>query len=117
MTSGMIIADKEYEVIHEATTRIRKLPDGTKLRTEASSYDGICELEYEAGTTGEKGGDWGHGSRVYLRLENAVSVGWEIKATEDKLEIILGGDAEICAVKCALRFMLDVLERQTQKDS
>jgi hypothetical protein len=106
----------EYRTLSTIETRLRVLDDDseTEVLTEASECHGCCTLEYEAGTTGAKGGDWGHGSRVYLRLENAASVGWQIKTTKDKVEIILGGDEEINAIQNALRFMLRTLEEQTK---
>ena len=103
-----------YLTLGTVEIRRRVLDDGSEVLTKASQYDGACTLEYEAGTTGAKGGDWGHGSSVYLRLENLASVGWQIKASEDAVEIILGGDDEINAIKCALHFMLDALDEQTK---
>jgi len=107
--------DLEYRTISE--TRRRTLNDGSKTLVETKvSRDDFINLEYEVGTTGEAGGDWGHGSRVYLRLENQGSTGWKITATDNKVEIILGGDGEIEAIKQALRFMLQTLEEQTQEE-
>jgi len=110
------IEKQEFQKLQVVETRKRVLEDGSKTEViTKSSQDNYPGLEYEAGTTGNKGGDWGHGSRVYLRLENVASVDWQIKATKDKVEIILGGDFEIASIKDALYFMLQTLEEQTRK--
>jgi hypothetical protein len=118
---GLWESGLEYRALGAVETRARVLKDGNKTEVVTqASHDNLIGLEYEAGTTGEKGGDWGHGSRVYLRLEknpdggNGGGVGWKITASEDKVEIILGGDWEIAAIKSALRFMLETLEEQTK---
>jgi hypothetical protein len=112
--------DKEYEVIDEVRTGVRKLKDGIKVVTEASEHNGVCILEYEIGTTGEKGGDWGHGSRTYMRFENLASTGMQIRVDGreidgEKLEITFGGDDELSAIRGALEFFVSVLGRQAAK--
>lgn len=54
------------------------------------------------GTNGYKGGDWGHGSRAYVKVEGGVLSEYEIrKIDEDKygsssgFEIAVGGDCEL----------------------
>jgi hypothetical protein len=113
--------DGEYDVLETVETRRRRLP-GTKaeLQTEASIFVNACEFGYEAGTTGDCGGDSGHGGRTYLRLEDVCSTDFKIRVDGgpvvdcNKLEIYLGGDAELAAIKAALAFVLSVLEVQSK---
>ncbi len=113
-----IIVDQEYRIIDKVQTGIRKLPDGTQIQTKASEHDVYCTLGYEAGTTGLCNGDTGHGSRTYLRLEDASSTDMRVRINGgpetdcNKLEIIFGGDDELSAVIGALAFMLRALEEQ-----
>jgi len=114
------MVEPEYRTVSVVETRHRTLYDRsiTEVDTKAS-FDDLTGLQFEAGTTGKKGGDWGHGSRVYLRLEAGEGgfsrTPWEVTKDGEKLEIILGGDWEIEAVKKALRFMLQTLEEQTKE--
>ena len=46
----------------------RVLPDGTEITTYSRDVISANILEVEAGTTGYKGGDTGHGGRTYFRI-------------------------------------------------
>ena len=94
-----------------------KKQDGIELTTYQRLILDATSIEVEAGTTGLRGGDAGHGGRTYLRVKNdadtnmRVSVKDTYRATEEFI-IELAGDAELeCAIK-ALKFMLKVLEDQ-----
>ena len=71
-------------------------------------------LEVEAGTNGYQGGDSGHGSRTYFRIENAG--GTDIEAHfigpygTDGIEVTLGGDCELETIIMALKFITKALE-------
>ena len=76
----------------------------------------------EAGTNGYQGGDSGHGSRTYLRLKDlgSTDIRCNVAADQfgcDSIEIILGGDAELETMKEALRWMLSVLETQSEMEA
>ena len=78
-------------------------------------------LEVEAGTNGYQGGDTGHGSRTYLLLKDLGGTDMECHVEEDKygstsVEIVLGGDTELETMKEALRWMLTVLEAQSETE-
>ncbi len=78
-------------------------------------------LEVEAGTNGYHGGDTGHGSRTYLRLTDLDCTDMECRVTKDQydhlsVELTFGGDSELSTVKEALRWMLTVLEMQSEKE-
>ena len=83
--------------------------------------NGRTALEVEAGTNGYQGGDSGHGSRTYLRIKDLGSTDIRCNVETDQfgcdsIEIILGGDAELETIKEALRWMLSVLETQSEME-
>ena len=105
--------------------------DGTKIRTAITSITSANILTVEAGTTGYKGGDSGHGGRTYLRIKDDSST--DMRCTlkgvfydehgrsslrsydthnANQIEIILGGDTELDTFISALRFAADVLEKK-----
>lgn len=69
-------------------------------------------LEVEAGTNGYQGGDSGHGSRTYIRIEDLGSTDIEVTPKENGVEIVLGGDCELETMIRALKFITKVLEDQ-----
>ena len=56
--------------MYDATERRRKLYDGTEITTYTRDVVSANILQVEAGTTGYKGGDTGHGGRTYFRIED-----------------------------------------------
>ena len=104
---------------YPATKRIRAI-DRSKVTTWSREIINCNILEVEAGTNGYQGGDSGHGSRTYLRIKDLASTDIRCRVKEDKyggteaIEIILGGDAELETMKEALRWMLSVLETQSE---
>ena len=97
---------------------------GEKVTTWTRRVTCCNSLEVEAGTNGAQGGDWGHGNRVYLRLEDLAGTDWLCKVDGREIrglagdgmevELILGGDSELYTVKEALRWMISVLEAQSE---
>lgn len=86
--------------------------------------DYSCGLIVEAGTTGFKGGDSGHGCRTYFRLE--APEGCDFILTEKKIlpsmseygggfSIIAGGDWELHQLITGLKFAVKVLEDQSKQ--
>ena len=80
-------------------------------------------LRAEAGTTGFAGGDWGHGGRSYVKLEDEASTGWMIRVVDSggrehvfdqprSVELLFGGDAELRNLARALVFIVETLFRQ-----
>ena len=80
-------------------------------------------LEVEVGTNGYQGGDTGHGGRTYVRIKDKASTDLSCSIVEDRLrrggveevEITLGGDSELATFKEALRWILSILEVQSEK--
>ena len=74
-------------------------------------------LDCWIGTTGECGGDAGHGGHTYIKLENPGGTAW--KATIDgkeyddpkSIRIDVYGDAELRTLAKALKFAAKKLEK------
>ncbi len=104
-----------------AAVKRTRFVDGRAVTTWSREISGCCCLEAEAGTNGYQGGDWGHGSRVFLRLADLGGTvfcnGYDNKELDDcpeEIVIALGGDCELGAIKEALRWWLSILEAQTE---
>ncbi len=71
-------------------------------------------LEVEAGTNGYQGGDTGHGSRTYFRIENEGGTDIQVhplgRYGDEGFEVTLGGDCELETIISALKFITKVLE-------
>ena len=111
---------EENGAIREAVKRIRCV-DGQKVTTWSRDITNSCCLQAEAGTNGYHGGDWGHGCRVFLRLEDLAGTDFCTGYDNEKLDervseivIALGGDCELAAIKEVLRWWLSILEAQTE---
>lgn len=104
-----------------AAVKRTRIVDGVAVTTWGREISGCCCLEAEAGTNGYQGRDHGHGGRVFLRLADLGGTdfccrydGKEPEGRPDEIVIALGGDAELCAVKEALRWWLSILEVRTE---
>lgn len=97
-----------------AITEKERNIDGATITTYSREIYSANVLEVEAGTNGYQGGDSGHGSRSYFRIENAG--GTDIEAHligpygTDGIEVSLGGDCELETIITALKFIIKVLE-------
>ncbi len=103
-----------FEAVGMATKSIRCI-DGIKLTTWRKEINSANVLGVEAGTTGPKGGDSGHGGRTYLRIADLGGTDLRCRAYKDQygsagVEIILGGDSERTSLMEALRFALNALD-------
>jgi len=94
----------------------RVLPDGTEITTYSRKVLEANELSVEAGTTGYKGDDSGHGGRTYFKIKDVAWTDIEVQPIgEDGLEgfeVFLGGDSELSTIIDALKFIVEVLEDQ-----
>ncbi len=97
------------------------LNDGTHLRTFTREITDANILEVEAGTTGYKGGDSGHGGRTYFRIKDLASTDMRVNTVTDcfghtdELEVVLGGDTELSTIIKALKFITRVLEEESKE--
>ena len=106
-----------YEVIEKR----KLLPDGTDISTYTREVVSANILEIEAGTTGYRGGDTGHGGRTYFRIQDAASTDMDIHVLRDRFgyatgfEVFLGGDCELETTIRALKFITKVLEEESKE--
>lgn len=102
----------------------RTLEDGTKITIYSREIESCNILEVEAGTTGYRGGDTGHGGRTYFRIQNEAGTDMEIHSYSDRynyyvsdecgVEVALGGDCELETMIQALKFIVKVLEDESK---
>lgn len=96
--------------------------DGKSIVIIKQDIQGICQLRVEVGTNGYQGGDTGHGSRTYIRLEDIGGTDMEIETGKNKYgsiytEIKFGGDAELSNLLEALEFIQNTLKEQIKKQN
>ena len=89
--------------MYEIKENRRELFDGTKITTYTRDVVSANILQVEAGTTGYKGGDTGHGGRTYFRISDEASTD------------IHGGDCELETMIRALKFITKVLEEESEE--
>ena len=97
----------------------RVLPDGTEITTYSRDILSANILEVEAGTTGYKGGDSGHGGRTYFRIADAAGTDIQVHPigcyADEGFEVVLGGDCELETIIRALKFITKVLEEEARE--
>lgn len=67
-------------------------------------------LHVEAGTTGLKGGDTGHGGRTYFSITDEASTDMEVNVFDNGFEVMLGGDTELETMIEALEFIVKIFK-------
>jgi hypothetical protein len=106
--------------MYEVTNGVRKV-GGVEIETWKREITDANILSVEAGTNGYQGGDTGHGSRTYIRIQNeggtdlGARVLLDYLGYVDGVEIVLGGDAELSTMIEALKFATKVLEEGIQE--
>jgi hypothetical protein len=95
------------------TEGIRRI-GGIEVPTYKREIISANVLEVEAGTNGYQGGDTGHGSRTYFRIENEGGTDIQVRPLgrygDEGFEVTLGGDCELETIITALKFITKVLE-------
>ena len=98
-----------------------RVVDGQLVTTWKREVCSCNVLEVEAGTNGYQGGDGGHGCRVYLRVKDLAGTGFcnevdgkYLDDRQDEYVLALCGDTELSTIKEALRWMISVLEAQSE---
>lgn len=85
-----------------------------QLLLEAVVEHPFCSLEIRAGTTGECGGDSGHGGRTYFEIvgipDGGIDIECKIIHGGRGVRIDLGGDAELEICRRALRLLSNFFE-------
>jgi hypothetical protein len=106
--------------MYEVTNGVRQV-NGVEIETWKRKITDANILSVEAGTNGYQGGDTGHGSRTYIRIQNEGGTDLGARVLLDSLgyvdgvEIVLGGDAELSTMIEALKFATKVLEEGIQE--
>lgn len=102
-----------------AITENTRLIGGKEVPTFTREIVSCNLLEVEAGTNGYQGGDTGHGSRTYIRIENEGGTDMQVRPLgrfeDEGFEVILGGDCELETMIQALKFITKVLEDQAKE--
>lgn len=106
--------------MYEVKEKRRTLNDGTEITTYTRDVVSANILQAEAGTTGYKGGDSGHGCRTYFRIEDLGGTDIEVRPLIDRygcngFEVTLGGDCELETVIRAFKFITKVLEEESEE--
>ena len=106
--------------MYEIKENRKKLHDGTEITTYTRDVVSANILQVEAGTTGYKGGDTGHGGRTYFRIKDEGGTDIDIKPFMDRFgsdgfEVVLGGDCELETMIRALKFITKVLEEESEE--
>jgi len=104
---------------YPAKKRIRNV-NGRNVVTWERDVTSANILEVEAGTNGFHGGDTGHGSRTFVRINDAGGTDIRCSVLNDAfggtqaIEIALGGDTELETFITALKWIISILEVQTE---
>ena len=106
--------------MYEIREKRRALNDGTEITTYSRDVVSANILEVEAGTTGYRGGDTGHGGRTYFKIKDAAGTDMDINVLRDRygctgFEVSLGGDCELETTIRALKFITKVLEEESKE--
>lgn len=106
--------------MYEIKENRKQLHDGTEITTYTRDVVSANILQVEAGTTGYKGGDTGHGGRTYFRIKDEGGTDIDIKPFMDRFgsegfEVTLGGDCELETMIRALKFITKVLEEESEE--
>ena len=101
--------------------RRKQIVNGMEVTTYQRELTYANILEVEAGTNGYCGGDSGHGSRTYIRIQDEGNTDIDVTSIYDSfgikgVEITLGGDSELKSIIEALKFVVLVLEDQAQNE-
>ena len=87
---------------------------GTEITTYTRDVVSANLLEVEAGTNGFQGGDAGHGSRAYIRIENMGGTAIQVNALGHDgahgFELHLCCDRQLETMITALKFITKALE-------
>lgn len=110
---------RRFNAMYEIKENRRELFDGTKITTYTRDVVSANILQVEAGTTGYKGGDTGHGGRTYFRFPRS-STDIHVTPFMDRFgcngfEVTLGGDCELETMIRALKFITKVLEEESEE--
>lgn len=99
--------------MHEIKRSTKRI-NGEDITTYSREVVSANILEVEAGTNGYHGGDAGHGSKTYLRIQDKGGTACELTMLDGGFDIVLYGDCELRTFIEALKFAVRVLEEESQ---
>jgi hypothetical protein len=89
--------------------------DDVSVNTIRGTISSANILEFSVGTTGWRGGDYGHGGRTFIRMDFSGSSALKVKATKsDTVEIAVAGDCELDTLTGALDLMSLILSNSRE---
>lgn len=109
--------------MYNGEENVRRLDDGTELTTFKKEFEELNTLEAEAGTTGYRGGDTGHGCRTYFALRDVIYTDIRVKVIRNRdgesegVEVVFGGDSELKTTIKALEFITKTLKKEVKRNS
>ena len=112
--------------VTDTGTNTIRFTDGIEVQVSTKLNESFNNIIVEAGTTGYKGGDSGHGGRTYFRIKDVASTDIQVNVikprkgdddTDGGFEVLLGGDAELMTMIAALKFIVSKLENDSLKGS
>ena len=102
----------DYERVKSSSRSI----DGIRFKTKKREFISCNSFLAEAGTTGYKGGDSGHGARTFFSIKDTCCSDIYTNIVEAEcgtgFEVRINGDTELDTVIEALKFIVQVLEEQ-----
>ena len=90
-----------------AGTNTIRFADGIEVETDKKMIESFNAIEVEAGTTGFRGGDSGHGGRTYFRIKDTACTDIQVNVIKPRknehdndggFEVLLGGDSELTTI-------------------
>lgn len=114
-----------FDELSNTTKSEVQIDEKINIETYKFTVTGANVISIQVGTTGEQGGDTGHGGRTYLKIEDDASsdmmartvVKDEYEESDgfipiSSLELRLGGNSELYTLIEALEFAVKVLKSQ-----
>lgn len=96
------------------------LIDGNRVPFEQETFTILNSMAVMVGTNGSRGGDAGHGSRTYIRLQDISGTDFSARAFgrmgsnygNGGVEIVFAGDSELHVAIEMFQYIADTLKKQ-----
>ena len=105
--------------MYEVIKRQRIAQDGTVVDTFTREVEDDNILQVEAGTTGYREGEAEIGAVTYFRMADLDGTDIAVRPLGDDgnggFEVVLHGDGELASIILALKFIVKVLEEESEE--
>lgn len=99
------------------------LIDGNRVPFEQETFTILNSMAVMVGTNGSQGGDAGHGSRTYIRLQDISGTDFSARAFgrmgsnygNGGVEIVFAGDSELHVAIEMFQYIADTLKKQADR--